>query len=261
MGIVDDTRYLHLSYVREHYQEHCREAALKEQSHEEFLAGLLQGECFQRRQNGIMKRMRSAHFPYQIILDDFRREHLKTEVRQIIRELETLEFIEEKKNIILIGNPGTGKTALSIALGTKAVEQGRSVLFISIPNLLIELKEAMSANQITAYKRKFESYDLVILDELGYCTFDVQAGEILFNLLSSRNEHKSMIITSNLVLDQWSEIFRDKLLTGAIIDRLTNLSYLVNMAGSSYRIQQTKDWMQSRKENGQQENMGSSLQI
>ncbi|OLU37260.1 ATP-binding protein, partial [Ileibacterium valens] len=112
----------------------------------------------------------------------------------------------------------------------------------------IELKEAMSANQITAYKKKFESYDLVILDELGYCTFDVQAGEILFNLLSSRNEHKSMIITSNLVLDQWNEIFRDQLLTGAIIDRLTNLSYLVNMTGSSYRIQQTKEWIQKRKE-------------
>lgn len=127
------------------------------------------------------------------------------------------------------------------------MEEGRSVLFISIPSLLIELKEAMSANQITAYKKKFESYDLVILDELGYCTFDVQAGEILFNLLSSRNEHKSMIITSNLVLDQWNEIFRDQLLTGAIIDRLTNLSYLVNMTGSSYRIQQTKSGFRSEK--------------
>ncbi|WP_290457106.1 IS21-like element helper ATPase IstB [Ileibacterium valens] len=248
MTIIEDTKYLHLSYIREHYLEHCQEAALKEQSYEEFLKDLLQGECFQRRQNGIMKRMRSAHFPYQMILNDFRRDHLKVEVRQIIKELETLEFIEEKKNIILIGNPGTGKTALSIALGSKAVEEGRSVLFISIPSLLIELKEAMSANQITAYKKKFESYDLVILDELGYCTFDVQAGEILFNLLSSRNEHKSMIITSNLVLDQWNEIFRDQLLTGAIIDRLTNLSYLVNMTGSSYRIQQTKEWIQKRKE-------------
>lgn len=247
MGIVEKARYLHLSYIRENYQEHIREAAMKEQSYEEFLDGLLEGECAQRKQNGILKRMKQARFPYQMILDDFKRDHLKQEVKQIIRELETLEFIAEKKNIILIGNPGTGKTALSIALGSKAVETGCSVLFVSVPNLLIELKEAMSANQITSYKKKFESYDLVILDELGYCTFDVQAGEVLFNLLSCRNEHKSMIITSNLALDQWNEIFRDQLLTGAIIDRLTNLSYLVNMTGSSYRIQQTKDWMQSRK--------------
>jgi DNA replication protein DnaC len=148
---------------------------------------------------------------------------------------QTLEFIDNKQNIILIGNPGTGKTALSIALGTEACQQGKKVLFVSIPTLLIELKEAMNQNQITMYKRKFESYDLVILDELGYCTFDQERGEILFNLLSSRNEKGAMIITSNLTFDRWNEVFKDQVLTGAIIDRLAYMSYLIDMSGESYR--------------------------
>ena len=90
-------------------------------------------------------------------------------------------------------------------MGTEACQQGKKVLFVSIPTLLIERKEAMNQNQITMYKRKFESYDLVILDELGYCTFDQEREEILFNLLSSRNEKGAMIITSNLIFDRWNE--------------------------------------------------------
>lgn len=179
MGIYESAKYLHLPYIKENYEELIKEAALRDMSFQQFLEELLEAECRQRKQNGIQRRLRFAHFPFQMLLNDFKRDHLKIEVQQVIKELETLDFIEERKNIILIGNPGTGKTALSIALGRKAVEKEKNVLFISIPNLLIELKEAMSANQITSYKRKFESYDLVILDELGYCTFDRQAGEIL----------------------------------------------------------------------------------
>ena len=155
---------------------------------------------------------------------------------------QTLEFIDNKQNIILIGNPGTGKTALSIALGTEACQQGKKVMFVSIPTLLIELKESMNQNQITMYKRKFESYDLVILEELGYCTFDQERGEILFNLLSSHNEKGAMIITSDLTFDRWNEVFKDQVLTGAIIDRLAYMSYLIDMSSESYRTLATKNW-------------------
>jgi DNA replication protein DnaC len=89
----------------------------------------------------------------------------------------------------------------------------KSVLFVSVPNLIIELKEAMSMNQLNVYKRKFEKYDLVILDELGYISFDKTSCEILFNLLSNRNDKGSIIITTNLVFDRWNEIFKDTMLT------------------------------------------------
>ena len=127
-------------------------------------------------------------------------------------------------------------------MGTEACQQGKKVLFVSIPTLLIERKEAMNQNQITMYKRKFESYDLVILDELGYCTFDQERGEILFNLLSSRNEKGAMIITSNLTFDRWNEVFKDQVLTGAIINRLAYTSYLIDMSCESYRTLATKNW-------------------
>jgi DNA replication protein DnaC len=242
MSIKESAYILRLPFIRNNYEECAKEARLKDMSFEEFLEELLKNEVELRNKNSIKTRIRRARFPYQMILPDYRRDHLSTEIRHKIMELETLEFIDNKQNIILIGNPGTGKTALSIALGMEACQQGKKVLFMSIPNLLIELKEAMNQNQITMYKRKFESYDLVILDELGYCTFDQERGEILFNLLSSRNEKGAMIITSNLTFDRWNEVFKDPVLTGAIIDRLAYMSHLIDMSGNSYRTLATQQW-------------------
>ena len=242
MSIRESAACLKLPYIRNNYEEVIREAHVRDMSHEEFLEEILKNELELRNTNGINSRIRQAKFPYHILLEDYERDHFSLEIKTRIRELETMEFIDNKENVILIGNPGTGKTALSIALGLKACKEGKSVLFISVPNLLIELKEAMNLNQITRYKKKFEKYDLTVLDELGYCTFDKECGEILFNLLSSRNEKGSMIITSNLTFDRWNEIFRDTVLTGALIDRLAYHSHLMDMSGDSYRIMATRKW-------------------
>jgi DNA replication protein DnaC len=118
------------------------------------------------------------------------------------------------------------------------------VLFTSIPNLVIELREAMSMNQINAYKKKFEKYDLVILDELGYVSFDKDGNEILFNLLSSRNNAGSIIITTNLAFERWDEVFKDPILTGALVDRLAHMSFVVDMSADSYRIKETMKWLE-----------------
>jgi len=243
MKIEESAYYLHLPYIRKHYEELISEAHLKDMSHKDFLEELLEREAELRYSNGVSKRINTSRFPYRITFIDYKKDHLSTEVKTKIKEVETLEFIKNGENIILVGNPGTGKTALSIALGIKACQEGKTVLFISVPDLLLKIREAMSSNQITSFKRKFESYDLVILDELGYCTFDKERGEILFNLLSARSQNKSLIITSNLTLDKWDEVFKDKVLTAAIIDRLANKAYLIDMSGESYRIRQTKEWM------------------
>lgn len=242
MSIKDIAGALKLPYIKNNYEEAINEAHISDMSLEEFLEAILQNELDLRNTNSIKNKIRNAKFPYKLSLDDYERNHFSVEIKQKIRVLETLEFMKNGENIILIGNPGTGKTALSIALGMKACQLGGNVLFISVPNLLIELKEAMALNQITRYKKKFESYDLVILDELGYCTFDKERGEVLFNLLSSRNDKGSMIITSNLTFDRWNEIFNDQVLTGAMIDRLAYKSHLINMTGESYRILATQKW-------------------
>lgn len=243
MSIKENANFLLMPYIKNNYQLIIEEATNKELSYEEFLDELLQGEVDLRKQDSLDRRIRGAHFPNKITFADFKLDHFSIEIKQKIKELQTLKFIENNENIILVGNPGTGKTALSIALGMKACMEYKSVLFISVPLLLIEISEAMSNNQILNYKKKFEKYDLVILDELGYCSFSKQAGEVLFNLLSSRNEVGSIIITSNLTMDSWTEVFKDTVLTGAIVDRLANKAHMIDMSGESYRIKQTKDWL------------------
>jgi len=122
-----------------------------------------------------------------------------------------------KSQTAIIGTPGAGKTHYATALGIAACLKGRSVLFVSVPNLVIELQEAMSSHQITVYRRKFENFDLVILDELGYISFDKSGSELLFNLLSSRNDKGSIVITTNLTFDRWGDVFGDPTLTGAMV--------------------------------------------
>lgn len=248
MSIKELSNFLLLPYIRDNYELIIEEAKTKDYSFDKFLEELLSGEVELRRNNSFKRRLKNAHFPHIITFLDYKTDHFSQEIKTKIQQLETLDFIERKENIVLVGNPGTGKTALSLALGYKALENHKSVLFISVPLLMIEIKEAMSNNQILQYKKRFEKYDLVILDELGYCSFSKEAGEILFNLLSSRNEVGSIIITSNLTLDKWSDIFIDKILTGAIIDRLTNKAHLIDMSGESYRIKQTKEWINKQNE-------------
>ena len=243
MSISEYAQLLKLPYIRANYQSILLEAKHTNMSHHEFLETILKHESALRNQNGIHHRIRNAKFPQRKFLEDFQTEVFSSDIQRKIHELESLNFIQEKGNIILIGNPGTGKTHLATALGIKACTQGLSVLYISVPNLVIELKEAMSRHQVAQYKRRFEKVDLVILDELGYVSFDREGSEILFNLISNRNDIGSIIITTNLTFERWEEVFKDPILTGALIDRVAFQSHVLDMSGDSYRIEKTRSWL------------------
>lgn len=247
--IKELSKDLRLSYIRKNYDEHLQIAKQTNQDHKEFLQELLLNERNQRRNNGIRRRIRLAKFPQKKYLEDFEVSHFKEDIKKKFKELETLDFIESKENVILMSNPGMGKTHYASALAMKACLENKKVLFISVPNLIIELKEAMSQNQITRYKNQFERYDLVILDELGYVSFDKEGSEILFNLISNRINAGSIIITTNLLFDRWEEIFKDPILTTAIVDRLAFKSHIINMSGDSYRIKETKNWLNKKANN------------
>ena len=208
--------------------------------HEEFLASILESEVEHRRQNRVQRKIREAHFPYKKFLQDLSLDEYDEAISSEIENLSTLDFIKDKENAIFIGNPGRGKTHLAIALGIAACLADMRVLFTNVPNLVIELKEAMSRNQVTAYKRKFVRFELVVIDELGYVSFDKQGNEILFNLLSNRNEAGSMVITTNLAFENWEEVFHDTNLTGALVDRLTHKAHILDMSGESYRLKETR---------------------
>ncbi len=247
MQIREIASELKLPYIKDNYQDLIDEATHTSMDYSEFLKRFLEEELSLRKENGINRRLRYAKFPIKKYLEDFDRNKYGPEFKMKFEELETLKFIKNKENVILIGTPGAGKSHYSIGLGIKACLCGNNVLFVSVPNLIIELKEAMSMNQLNVYKRKFEKYDLVILDELGYVSFDKSGCEILFNLLSNRNDKGSIIITTNLTFDRWDEIFKDTMLTGAMVDRLAHKAHILDISrDTSHRFEETISWLKAK---------------
>jgi len=239
---------LHLPYIRESWHELASDTSL---THEDFLLDLLENEFANRLRNGQARRIKEAKFPQKKYLVDFDRTKYNEEFLPEFAELETLDFINKNENIILIGTPGAGKTHYAIALGIQACMAGNSVVFANVSNLVAELKEAMSQQQISRFRRKFERYDLVILDELGYISFDKAGAELLFNLISSRNEKGSIIVTSNLTFDRWEEVFHDPTLTTAVIDRLAHRGHILDISRENGgRFEETMMWLKNRTELG-----------
>lgn len=240
------SKELKLPYISGYFKEDLKEANKLNKSHEAFLYDLLEKEYDLRKENGRKSRIRSARFPIKKYLEDIIVEDLPEDARNKIKIFSSLDFIENGQNIILAGNPGTGKSHMAIGLGIKACNAGYKVLFTTVPLLVNELKESRSEKTLRAFEKKFEKYDLIIADELGYISFDREASELLFTYLSLRAGRKSTIITTNLSFERWDEIFKDPVMTAAMIDRLTHKSYIVNMNGNSYRLKETKIWLENQ---------------
>jgi len=233
--IKEYCRILKLNGIHEHFED-----AIKESSdYEEFLHKLLTYELTEKDKRGVECRIRNAKFPYRKYLEDIEMKYLPNSMQKILPELATLKFIEQGKNVIMSGNPGTGKTHISISLGIKACMAGYKVLFTTIPLLITTLKECNSQKTLRYFERRFEKYDLVIADELGYISFDKEGAELLFTNLSLRASRKSIIITTNLSFDRWEEVFGDPVITSAMVDRLTHKAHIVDMTGDSYRLRET----------------------
>ena len=248
MNITELAVKLRLPYSRDNWQQLVNEARHTKQDYAAFLENLFDCEWRLRLENGQAKRIKVARFPLKKYLVDFKREKYDELFVPKFEELETLDFIKKKENIILIGTPGAGKTHYSIALGIAACMKGYSVLFASVPNLIIELKETTSNNQMSHYRRRFEKYDLVILDELGYVSMDKSGCEMLFNLISSRNDKGSIIVNSNLTFDRWEEVFKDPTLTGALIDRLAHKAHILDISrDKGGRFEETIAWLEKTK--------------
>ena len=241
--IKELTKEVRLPGVRKYLTEEINQANLKNLTYEDFLYSLLLKEYDLRLESGKKNRIRLAGFPYRKYLEDLSVGDLPIDAQKRLKVLKSLDFIEQGQNVILAGSPGTGKTHLAIGLGIKACLSGYKVLFVTVPLLINQLKESRSQRILSRTEGKFEKYDLVIADELGYISFDKEGSELLFTHLSLRAGRKSTIITTNLSFDRWEEIFGDTVMTAAMIDRLTHKSYLLNMNGNSYRLKETKEWL------------------
>jgi DNA replication protein DnaC len=241
--IIAYTKELRLPAIRNSYATHARQAVKAKTGYEQYLLTLLADEFETRIKNRKKARIRQADFPYKKYLQDLQREELPKNAQAKIDTLESLDFIKEGQNVILAGNPGTGKTHLSIGLGIKACMEDYKVFFTTVPRLITQIRECRSQKTLRTLEGRFEKFDLVICDEFGYISFDKEGAEMLFSHLSLRAGRKSTIITTNLSFDRWSEIFGDPVLTAAMVDRLTHKAHIINMNGMSYRAKETKKWL------------------
>lgn len=237
------SKELRLPVFGHHFKEIAHQSAAEGADYETFLLRLMEMEYEKRIENRKSVAIRQAGFPARMYLNELKREHLPQEAQQKLPLLERLDFIKSGQNIVLSGNPGTGKTHIAVGLGLNACIQGYKVLFTTVHKLLTQLRESHSQRTLRNSEARFEKWDLVICDEFGYVSFDKQGSELLFNHLSLRTGRKATIITTNLSFERWEEIFGDPVLTAALVDRLTHKAYLVNMTGESYRIKETKQMM------------------
>lgn len=206
----------------------------------ELLLELMKAETLSRQENQNRRRLKTAGFPYLKTMEEFDCSQLNNAVSPLfLQELATCKFVQDRQNVVMIGNPGRGKTHLSIALGLKACAQGFQVLFKNAATLSTELCEARDHYQLGKLERTLAKADLLILDELSYLSFNRHQSELLFKVISDRSEKSSTIVTTNLPFSRWTELFENTTMVAALIDRLTFRSHVLDMNGDSYRLMST----------------------
>ena len=207
----------------------------------DLLLELMMAESASRQENQTKRRLKAAGFPFQKTLDEFDMSQLNDSVSPLfLRELASCRFVQERKNVVMIGNPGRGKTHIAIALGIRACLQGFRVLFKNASTLSVELTEARDNYQLGKLERQLEKTDLLILDELSYLSFNRYESDLLFKVLSDRSERTSTIVTTNLPFSRWTELFENTTMVSALVDRLTFRSHVLDMNGPSYRLMETQ---------------------
>ena len=237
------TRVLHMPTIGRVWEELADHARRENWSHEEYLAAVLQRQLAERESAGTTMRIRTAHFPAVKTLEDFNLDHLPSLRRDLLAHLATGTFVPKAKaeNVILLGPPGIGKTHLAIGLGVKAAQAGYSVLFDTANNWISRLSAAHHAGQLEAELKKIRRYKLVIIDEVGYIPFDQDAANLFFQLVASRYEQGSIMVTSNLPFGRWGETFSDDVVAAAMIDRLVHHAEVLTLTGDSYRTRARRE--------------------
>jgi DNA replication protein DnaC len=205
-------------------------------THEEFLAACLQREVAARESHGGEGRIRAARFPARKSLEDFDFDHPRSLKREVITHLGTLDFVTAKDNVVFLGPPGTGKTHLSTGLGIRACQAGHRVAFATAAQWVARLADAHHSGTLQAELIKLGRVPLLIIDEVGYIPFEAEAANLFFQLVSSRYERASLIVTSNKPFGRWGEVFGDDTVAAAMIDRLVHHAEVISLKGDSYRL-------------------------
>lgn len=208
-------------------------------SHQEYLYNLLSSELQYRQKVRTEKLVSSAGFYSIKTFEGYRFDEITLPAELTIESLKSLNFIKEKKNIILYGGTGTGKTMLSIALGVAACKQGIPVKFFRTAALVNMLSEAKKAGSLSSFLKKLNPAEIIILDEYGYVPLDRTGSQLLFEIISDCYERRSIILNTNLEFSRWVNVLYDEQMTAAMLDRLLHHCYLLLFPGTSNRMKES----------------------
>ncbi len=240
--LEEELEYLKLSYIRENYDSLVAEAAKKQTAHMDFLAAVIAAETNVRKERAAQRRIQQARFPVVKTLEEFQWDHPEKINRDLVRHLFNLKFVEQHANIVFLGGTGLGKSHLATALAYHACTQGLSVRFDTAINVINRLDAAQKTGNFDQTMRSYTSPELLYLDELGYLPINQRGADLLFQVISSRYERGSMIITSNRQFNEWHLIFdNNTTITSAILDRVLHHSEVVVIDGPSFRMRQSQE--------------------
>ena len=203
---------------------------------QQYFLDVLKGEVQYRKEIRIQKSIKNAGFYCMKSFEDFRSDEVNMPSNLSIEQLRAGTFIEEKKNLVFYGKPGSGKTHLAQAIGLEACKKGMNVKFYRTAALVNRLSEAKKAKELSSLMKQIQKADLIILDEWGYVPLDRDGSRLLFEIISECYEQKSIIVTTNIEFSKWATILYDEQMTNALLDRLLHHCYLLIFTGDSDRI-------------------------
>ncbi len=238
-NLITLCQQLQLSTIASRINKACEQAVRQQLNYDDFLADLLSAELETRVQRRFTRRLKEARFPSPKTLDNFNFDRCAHLPEVLIRQLAQGDYIQKAEPVIFIGEPGTGKTHLACALGHAAAKQGVNVRFTTTAQLVNLLVEARDSRILSSITTRYSRYKLLILDELGYVPLSKADSELLFQVISQRQERLPTIITTNLPFSEWTNIFPDQRLCKALIDRITHRSYIIETGEKSIRFEET----------------------
>jgi DNA replication protein DnaC len=233
-------KVLRLPTILREYDKVAQQCAAQDVDYPRFLLRLTELELLDRERRATERRVRQAKFPVLKSLDSFDFLAIPSLNKAMVLELARSEFLGRRENALLLGNSGTGKTHIALALGLAACQKGYRVRFTTAASMVHELIEAKDEKRLLRYQKQMAAYELLIVDELGFVPLSKTGAELLFEVFSQRYERGSTMVTSNLPFQEWTEILGSERLTGALLDRLTHHVHILEMNGDSFRLKQSR---------------------